>query len=102
MAPSQAAALLEKAISHGDNATTEQDITNPGRDRAKYADPSGEKMKALCWMGKNNAQVCKFNPNSTQCDDVFLTGIRSGGPKTQGGRGSSCYFEGHGKHCLYQ
>jgi hypothetical protein len=60
MALSQAAALLEKAIGHGDNATTAQDITNPGRDRAKYADPSGEKMQALCWMGKNNAQVCKI------------------------------------------
>ena len=51
MALSQAAALVEKAIGHGSNATTAQDITNPARDRAKYADPSGEKMKALVWMG---------------------------------------------------
>jgi hypothetical protein len=102
MALSQAAALLEKAIGHGDNATTEQDITNPGRDRAKYADPSGEKMKALCWMGKNNAQVCKFDLNSTQCNDTFLTGKWSGCPKTKSGGGSRCYFEGHGKHYLWQ
>ena len=60
MALSQAAALVEKVIGHGDNAVTEQDITNPGRDREKYADPSGEKMKALCWMGKNTTQVRKL------------------------------------------
>lgn len=57
MALSQAAALVEKALGHGGNATTEQDITNPARDRAKYADPSGETMKALVWMGKNTVKV---------------------------------------------
>jgi hypothetical protein len=59
MALSQAAALVEKALGHNDNAATEQDITNPGRDRAKYADPSGETMKALCWMGKNTVKLSK-------------------------------------------
>lgn len=59
MAMSQAAALLEKVIGHGTNATTEQDMTNPARDRAKYADPSGETMKALCWMGKNTVKMRK-------------------------------------------
>jgi hypothetical protein len=59
MALSQAAALVEKAIGHDSNATTAQDITNPARDRAKYADPSGEKMKALVWMGKNKVEVRK-------------------------------------------
>jgi hypothetical protein len=60
MALSQAASVLEKVIGHGGNATTEQDITNPARDRAKYADPSGETMKALVWMGKNKVEVRKF------------------------------------------
>ena len=61
MALSQAAAFVEqKILGHGDNATTEQDITNPGRDRAKYADPSGEMMKALVWMGKNTVEVRKL------------------------------------------
>lgn len=60
MALSQAAALVEKVIGHGNNATTEQDLTNPARDRAKYADPSGETMKALVWMGKNDVQVREF------------------------------------------
>lgn len=33
------------------------DISNPDRDGGKYADPSGEKMKALVWMGKNDVRV---------------------------------------------
>jgi hypothetical protein len=61
MALSQSAALAEKVIGHGSNATTEQDVTNPGRDRAKYADPSGEKMKALVWMGKNKVEVRMYS-----------------------------------------
>ena len=59
MALSQAAALVEKAMRHGDNAVTEQDITNPARDRAKYADPSGEMMQALVWLGKGKVAVRK-------------------------------------------
>ena len=58
MAMSQAANLAEKAMGHKDNAITEQDVTNPARDRAKYGDES-EKMKALVWMGKNEVQVGK-------------------------------------------
>ena len=58
MALSQAANLVEKLVGHNNNAVTEQNLTNPGRDREKYADPSGETMKALCWMGKNTVKVC--------------------------------------------
>ena len=57
MALSQAASLVEKALGHGENATTEQDVTNPARNREKYADPSGETMKALVWNGKNSVKV---------------------------------------------
>lgn len=57
MAMSQVAALAEKALGHRDNAIIEQDITNPARDRAKYADPSGETMKALVWTGKNTVEI---------------------------------------------
>ena len=57
MALSQTAYAIEKAIGHGDGATTNQDVTNPAKDREKYGDPSGEVMKALAWMGKNNVQV---------------------------------------------
>jgi len=77
MAMSQAAALLEKVIGHGDNAQTEQDITNPARDRARFGHPTEvwsfrhkestncasdlfvQTMKALCWMGKNTVKVGK-------------------------------------------
>jgi len=62
MALSQAASVVEKIIGHGTHATTEQDITNPGRDREKYADPSGETMKALVWMGKNTVEVRMLPP----------------------------------------
>jgi len=57
---------MEKAIGHDNNATTEQDITNPGRDRAKYADPSGETMKALVWNGKNSVKMGKFSWPQTE------------------------------------
>jgi len=60
MAMSQAAAGVEKLLGHGDNAATAQDITNPGRDRQKYADPSGETMQALTWQGKNSVKVSKY------------------------------------------
>lgn len=58
---SQAANLLEKAMGHLDGAATEQDVSNPARDREKYADPSGEKMKALVWNGKNDVQLGTWN-----------------------------------------
>ena len=58
---SQGANLVEKAMGHGDNAVTEQNMTNPARDRAKYGDPT-EKMKALAWMGKNDVQIGMYNP----------------------------------------
>ena len=57
MAMAQAANLVEKALGHQPNAVTEQNATNPARDREKYADPSGEKMKALIWTGKNCVEV---------------------------------------------
>lgn len=73
MALSQAAALLEKAVGHGTNATTAQDITNPGRDRAKYADPSGETMKALVWNGKNSVKIEEVpKPRVVEDRDVIL------------------------------
>jgi hypothetical protein len=33
------------------------DMSNTARDRERYADPSGEKMEALVWMGKNSVEV---------------------------------------------
>lgn len=57
MAMSQAANMVERVLGHDDNAITEQNVSNPARDRQKYGDPSGETMKALAWMGKNQVEV---------------------------------------------
>ena len=57
---SQGANLVEKAMGHDDNAVTEQDVTNPARDRAKYGDPT-ENMKALAWMGKNDVRISPYH-----------------------------------------
>ncbi|KAI4164007.1 MAG: hypothetical protein LQ342_002504 [Letrouitia transgressa] len=72
-ATAQGANLLEKALGHGDNAVVEQDMTNPSRDREKYADPSGEKMKALVWNGKNSVQIVEtFKPKIIGDKDVIV------------------------------
>lgn len=60
MAMSQAAFKIEQALGHDGSSITKQDVSNPAIDRAKYADPSGEKMKALVWMGKNKVEVRKY------------------------------------------
>lgn len=72
MAVSQAAAKAEQAIGHGDNATTAQDVTNPGRDRNAYGDES-EQMKALVWQGKNKVEVVTCpKPKVIEDRDVIL------------------------------
>jgi hypothetical protein len=63
MATSQAAYKLEQAIGHDNNAVTQQDISNPALNREKYADPSGETMKALTWQGKNKVAVGRASPS---------------------------------------
>jgi len=69
---SQAAYQAEKAVGHGDNATTIQDVTNPGN-KAEWADPSGEKMKALAWMGKNSVEIIEVpKPAIIEDRDVIL------------------------------
>ncbi|KFY44670.1 hypothetical protein V494_01375 [Pseudogymnoascus sp. VKM F-4513 (FW-928)] len=50
----------EQAIGHDGSAVTQQDVSNPALDRSKYAGPSGEKMKALVWLGKNHVEVRKL------------------------------------------
>jgi len=73
MALSQAANLVEKFLGHGGEATTEQNMTNPNRDISKYADPSGEKMKALVWNGKNDVKVIEtFKPAKIEPRDVIV------------------------------
>ena len=50
MAVSQAAGFVENIIGHTGDANTEQSLSNPAKDAEKYADLSGEKMKALVWI----------------------------------------------------
>jgi len=72
MALSQVAAKVEQFLGHNSNATTEQDITNPARDRSKYGHPT-ETMKALAWMGKNKVEVIEVpKPIVVEDDDVIL------------------------------
>ncbi|KAK5462939.1 hypothetical protein LTS15_002651 [Exophiala xenobiotica] len=73
MALSQAAAVVESLIGHGGEATTEQNLSNPAKDPSKYADPSGEKMKALVWNGKNSVKVVEtFKPAKIEATDVIV------------------------------
>lgn len=49
------------------------DISNPANNSGKYADPSGEKMKALVWNGKNSVEVVETNkPKIVDAKDVII------------------------------
>lgn len=68
---SQAALKAEQAIGHGDNATTAQDVTNPGN-KEEWGDKS-ETMKALAWMGKNKVEVVDApKPKIIEPRDVII------------------------------
>jgi len=55
----------------GPDVTT--DVSNPNRDPSRWADPSGEKMKALAWMGKNKVQlVTTYKPRVIDPTDVVI------------------------------
>ena len=56
MATSQAAFVAEKAVGHGNNATIQQDVSNPALDPVRLGDPN-ERMKALAWIGKNKVEL---------------------------------------------
>ena len=70
---SQAALQVEKAVGHGGEATTAQNVTNPANNPAEQADPSGEKMKALAWMGKNKVEMIECpKPKIMEPRDVII------------------------------
>ena len=56
MSISQGAAAIETIVGHDGNATTQQDVSNPNQE-PNNADKSGEKVKALAWMGKNKVEI---------------------------------------------
>lgn len=55
MSMTQAAWQAEKAVGHGDNAVTQQDVS----DYSKTGD-GAETMKALTWQGVNKVEMCMF------------------------------------------
>ncbi len=68
---SQAAYQAEKAVGHGDNAVTAQDVTNPANN-PEFADNS-ETMKALAWMGKNKVEMIEVpKPKIIEPRDVIV------------------------------
>ena len=71
MALSQLAFKAEQAIGHTGDATTAQNLTNPSIQ--KFADPSGARMKALVWQGKNSVEVVDtFKPAIVESTDVIV------------------------------
>lgn len=74
MAMNAGANVLEKVLGHDEKKlATTADVSSPDIDREKYADPSGEKMKALVWMGKNDVQVVETaKPRIIDPTDVLV------------------------------
>ncbi|KAK9385889.1 GroES-like protein [Lipomyces mesembrius] len=73
MATAQAATYVERAVGREGTSTLQQDISNPAKDVQKYADPSGAKMKALVWMGKNKVEVVECpKPRIVEDRDVIV------------------------------
>lgn len=65
--------VIEKVLGHGDqNRATHTDISNPDRDGGAYADESGEKMKALAWMGKNDVRVSTYPRPSSSIQSINM------------------------------
>jgi hypothetical protein len=53
-----AANALEHAMRKGEpQADIQTDVANPAKNPQKFADPSGEKMRALAWQGPNDVQM---------------------------------------------
>ncbi|KAF8854235.1 GroES-like protein [Acephala macrosclerotiorum] len=107
MALSQAAALVEKVIGHGNNANTEQDLTNPARDRAKYADPNdvpkprvveprdvilkGDRVVASFQIACGDCYYCK-KKQSSQCEKTNSNTMEQG---MYGGRTAGMFGHSH-------
>jgi D-arabinose 1-dehydrogenase-like Zn-dependent alcohol dehydrogenase len=68
---SQAAFKAEQAIGHGGEATTAQDVTNPGN-KEEWGDKNVS-MKALAWMGKNKVEMIECpKPKIIEDRDVII------------------------------
>ncbi|KAF2197646.1 GroES-like protein [Delitschia confertaspora ATCC 74209] len=68
------AKLAETVLGHGDqDRATHTDISNPDREGGQYADLSGEKMKAMVWMAKNDMRIVEASkPTLVDDHDVIV------------------------------
>ncbi|KAI7829861.1 alcohol dehydrogenase [Gamsiella multidivaricata] len=73
MALSQVAFKVEQALGRGGEAVSEQGISNPSNNVSRFADPSGERMKAVTWQGKNTVKVEEtFKPAIVEPADIIV------------------------------
>ncbi|KAK4245578.1 oxidoreductase [Corynascus novoguineensis] len=74
MAQNIAAKQAESLLGHGDqDRATHTDISNPDREDGRYADESGEKMKGLAWMGKNDVRIVETSkPRIVEDHDAIV------------------------------
>jgi len=55
-----------------DNLAATPEVSNPDK-RPEWADPSGEKMKALAWFGKNDVRMVEtWKPAIVDPQDVII------------------------------
>lgn len=74
MALNAGANALEGVLGHSDpDRAVTTDISSTAREGGKYADPSGEKMKALAWMGKGDVRVVEVpKPAIVDPEDIIV------------------------------
>jgi Alcohol dehydrogenase GroES-like domain len=64
--------MVGKMMGDATDTATTPETSNPSKNPA-WADPSGEKMKALAWYGKNNVKVIEtFKPAIVDPTDVII------------------------------
>ncbi|BGP12645.1 hypothetical protein JCM10213v2_000562 [Rhodosporidiobolus nylandii] len=72
MAMNAAANAVEGLMSKPDPVDTTS-FANPKEDPAAFADPSGEKMQALVWEGKNSVAIREsLKPKVVDADDIVI------------------------------
>lgn len=65
--------ILRQSHEGAESSVVTTDVSNPARNIPEWADPSGEKMKAVAWMGKNKVEVVStFKPRVIDPEDVVL------------------------------
>ena len=67
-----AANLAGKMMGDAAEMANTTEVSNPNKNPA-WADPSGEKMQALAWMGKNDVRMIEtYKPAIVDPEDVII------------------------------